>query len=368
MDRKIERYETVVIGGGQSGLASGYHLAKAGRSFIILDAYPRIGEAWRRRWDSLRLFTPSELNALPGLKFPGDGWYFPTKDDMAAFLERYAAMFALPVRTGVRVTRLAREGGRFVVETADATYEADSVVVATGADHTPRVPAFASELDPGIAQLHSFEYRNPAMLRPGGVLVVGAGNSGAEIALDVAPTHQTWLAGRYRKVPMDPADSRIMFKLTKPIMLHVLTIDTPIGRRVLRAVRGRGAPVIRVRRTSLQAAGVALVPRMEGVREGRPVLADGTMPDVTNVIWCTGFQPGLDWIDLPIHDGRGEAHETRGVSTDVPGLYFVGRPFQYSWTSAVVHGVDRDAKYVVDQIVKGRAIRAREVVARPAQA
>ncbi|HEY3218139.1 MAG TPA: NAD(P)-binding domain-containing protein [Candidatus Limnocylindria bacterium] len=359
MDAKIERYDTVVIGGGQAGLAAGYHLTKAGRPYVIVDAQPRIGESWRRRWDSLRLFTPADISALPGSRFPGDRWRFPTKDDMAAYLERYAATFGLPVRNGVHVTRLSRAGDRFVIETADKRYEAEHVIVATGADRAPNVPDFATQLDPEIAQLHSSGYRSPTTLRPGGVLIVGAGNSGAEIALDIATTHPTWLAGRYRKVPTDPASSRLLFTLMKPFVLHVLTMDTPIGRRILRAVRAQGgAPVVRVTRKALESAGVALMPRMQGVRDGRPLLADGTVPDVTNVIWCTGFAPGLEWIDLPIHDERGEARATRGVSTDVPGLYFVGRPFQYSWTSAVVHGVGRDAKYVVDQIAKGSAPHA----------
>lgn len=368
--KNTERYDTVVIGGGQAGLATGYHLTRARRSFLILESNARVGDNWRKRWDSLRLFTPAEIDGLPGFPFPARRWTFPTKDQMADFLERYAEAYSMPVRTGVPVTRLARKGDRFSVETGDVTYEADNVVVATGASRVGRIPDFALDLDPRITQLHSSEYKNAAMLRPGGVLVVGAANSGSEIALDVARTHQTWLAGRYQRAPGGPSRSPIMNLIAMPIILHVLTIDTPIGRRVLAAMhKGSGAaPVERVSRKMLAEANVTLVPRVERVSDGRPVLADGSMPDVENVIWCTGFAAGLEWIDIPIHDERGEARQTRGVAAEVPGLYFVGRPFQYSLTSEALNAVGRDAGYVVDQIGKRAPLRAHDIVARPAQA
>jgi putative flavoprotein involved in K+ transport len=191
-----ERIETIVIGGGQSGLAAGYHLTRQARPFMILDANERIGDSWRKRWDSLRVFTPARLDGLPGMPFPAPASSFPTKDEVADYLAAYAARFDLPVRTGVRVDRLSRFGDRFVVTSGDRRFEADNVVVAPGAYHNPRVPVFAPELDPAIVQLHSSEYRNPSQLQGGGVLVVGAGNSGAEIALEVSRGHRTWLSGR----------------------------------------------------------------------------------------------------------------------------------------------------------------------------
>src|SRR5213593_4306373 len=193
MDR---HFETIVIGGGQAGLAVGYHLARRGRPFVILDGNERVGDAWRTRWDSLRLFTPARYDGLPGWRFPGPGWSFPTKDEMADYLEAYAARFELPVRTGSRVERLSRQGDRYVIATADRRFEADHVVVASGAHQSPKVPAFAAELADGVVQLHSSEYRHPSQLREGGVLVVGAGNSGAEIAFELSRTHPTWLSGR----------------------------------------------------------------------------------------------------------------------------------------------------------------------------
>jgi len=189
-----EEFETVVIGGGQAGLAVGYYLKKHGRSFVILDANDRIGGSWRTRtWNSLRLFTPARYDGLPGWGYPGPGWSYPTARELADYLEAYALRFELPVRSATAVKGLAKEGERYVVDCGERRFVADNVVVATGFYGMPSVPDFASELDPRIVQMHSSEYRDPSQLRPGGVLLVGAGNSGADIGMEVSATHQTWL-------------------------------------------------------------------------------------------------------------------------------------------------------------------------------
>src|SRR5215211_3989371 len=204
-----EHFETVIIGGGQAGLSVGYHLARRGRRFVILDANQRIGDPWRKRWDSLRLFTPARYDGLPGWPFPAPAWSFPTKDEVADYLQAYAARFDLPVRTGVRVDRLSREGDRYLVAAGKNRLEAVHVVVAAGAYQRPRIPTFAAELDPGILQLHSSRYRDPSQLREGDVLVAGAANSGAEIALEVSRDHRTWLSGRHPgREPYRPGSSR----------------------------------------------------------------------------------------------------------------------------------------------------------------
>ena len=230
-----ERFEVVVVGGGQAGLSVGYHLARRGLRFVILDAHARIGDAWRTRWDSLRLFTPARFDGLAGMPFPAPAHAFPTKDAMADYLEAYAARFALPVRTGVAVDRLSRSGGRFVLAAGARRFEAEQVVVAMSDWQRPRLPPFAPELDPGIVQLHSSAYRNPAQLRAGGVLVVGAGNSGAEIALDVAPAHRTWLSGRatgHLPFRIDGPVARLLLRpLFRGVFHRLLTVDTPVGRR-----------------------------------------------------------------------------------------------------------------------------------------
>ncbi len=348
------RVETVVIGGGQAGLSVGYHLAQQGIPFVILDAHSRVGDAWRTRWDSLRLFTPARYDGLPGLRFPAKGDEFPSKDQMADFLERYAAHFNLPVRTGMKVDKLSRKDGRFVVNAGVASFEAENVVVAMGSHQKPRVPAFARELDQKIVQLHSLDYRNPSQLKDGGVLIVGVGNSGADIALEVARTHRTWLAGKESgHVPFRIetfAGRFILIRIVRFIGHHVLTVATPIGRRLRPKLRFAAAPLIRVKPEDLVAAGIERVSRVSGVKDGRPVLDDGKVLDVANVIWCTGFTNGFSWIDLPIFGADGEPIYDRGIVPTLPGLYFVGLNFLYAMTSDTVSGVGRDAKRAVDAI------------------
>jgi putative flavoprotein involved in K+ transport len=348
------RVETVVIGGGQAGLSVGYHLAQQGIPFVILDAHSRIGDAWRTRWDSLRLFTPARYDGLPGMRFPAKGYEFPSKDQMADFLERYAAQFNLPVRTGMNVDRLSRKDGRFVVSAGGASFEAENVVVAMGSHQKPRVPAFARELDPKIVQLHSLDYRSPSQLKDGGVLIVGVGNSGADIALEVARTHRTWLAGKESgHVPFRIetfAGRFILIRIVRFIGHHVLTLNTPIGRRLRPKLRFQAAPLIRVKPQDLLAAGIERVSRVTGTKDGRPLIDDGRLLDVGNVIWCTGFTHGFSWIDLPIFGADGEPVYDRGMVPTIPGLYFVGLNFLYAMTSDTVTGVGRDAKRAVDAI------------------
>lgn len=351
-----EHFDAIMIGGGQAGLATGYYLKRQGRDFIILDTNARVGDAWRKRWDSLRLFTPARYNGLPGMPFPAPAHSLPSKDEMADYLEAYAARFSLPVRAGVTVNRLSKQGDRFVVEAGNLRFEADNVVVATGAYHTPRIPVFASELDPAIVQMHSSQYRRPSQLRDGGVLVVGAANSGAEIALEVSGAHQTWLSGRHPgNEPTRPgsAADRLMTPLIWFVFSHVLTVNTPMGRKVATQLRSHGIPLARVRPDDLLAAGVERIhARTVGVRDRLPVLADGRILDVANVIWCTGFSPRFEWIDLPIAGHDGEPLHERGIVASHPGLYFVGLFFQSAVISSLVGGVGRDAEHVVKVIAR----------------
>ena len=347
-------YDTIVIGGGQAGLATGYYLKQQGRQFIILDANERIGDSWRKRWDSLRLFTPARFDGLPGMRFPAPGHVFPTKDEMADYLEAYALRFELPVRTSITVDCLSRRDGRFMITAGDRLFEADNVVLAMSSWQKPRVPLFAGELDPNIVQLHSSEYQNASQLRDGGVLIVGAGNSGAEIALESARGHPVWLSGRDTgHVPfrIDSAAARfIVIPILFRFIFHrVLTRDTPIGRRTPHKVLSQGMPLVRTKPKDLSAAGIQRVPRVVGARGGRPLLEDGRVLDVANIIWCTGFHPGFSWIDLPVFGEQEPLHE-RGVVISEPGLYFVGLNFLFAASSSMIHGVGRDAQYVAQAI------------------
>jgi putative flavoprotein involved in K+ transport len=358
----VERFDTIVVGGGQAGLSIGYYLKRQGRPFVILDANDRIGGSWRTRaWSSLRLFTPARYDGLPGWPFPAAGWSFPTARETADYLEAYAARFNLPVRTGIRVDSLTREGDRYVVLCGEHRFEADHVVVATGFYGTPVVPDFASELDPRITQMHSSAYRDPSQLQPGDVLLVGAGNSGADIGMEVSRTHQTWLSGREKgqiPVRIESRKARLGYPVLWFVASHILTLKTPIGRKVRSHVLSDGAPLIRVKSEDLLAAGVERVPKTVGVRDGLPVLEDSRVLDVANVIWCTGFRQDFSWIDAPVFDEASEPMHERGVASE-PGLYFLGLDFLYSFISENVGGVRRDARHVARHIAQRAAARSR---------
>lgn len=353
-----ESVETVVLGGGQAGLATGYHLKQLGLDHVILDENERVGAAWRNRWDSLRLFTPARYSALPGLPFPGSRTSYPTKDQTADYLEAYAAHFELPVRLGVQFKGVRKAGDRFEVVCGTESLLAENVVVASGPYRRPRIPEFAADLDGGIVQLHSSQYRRPSQLKEGGVLVVGAANSGAEIALEASRDHQVWLSGRDPGQEPAAAGTRA-HRFLAPVMWfaasHVLSVKTPIGRKMRDAFLypPRGIPLGRVRKKDFIAAGIERVPRTVGVKDGQPLLEDGRALEVANVIWCTGFDADFSWVELPIFGEYGWPAHKRGVVESEPGLYFMGLLFQYSLSSALIGGVGRDARYIARHI-KGR--------------
>src|SRR5215218_9883052 len=352
-----ERLGTVVVGAGQTGLATAYFLSRAGVPCVVLDQHQRVGDQWRRRYDSLLLNSPAQYDGLPGLPFPAPRGSYPPGAEMGDHLERYVERMGLTVRSGVTVRSVDQQAdGAWLVTTSAGAILADDVVVAAGAETLPQVPDFAAELDPGIRQLHSSGYCNPGQLLPGPVLVVGAGQTGADIALEVTRAgHETWLSGRVvTEVPI-PFGSRRM-RVGLPVLWfaanHVLSVRTPIGRRMQPAIRHGGvAPLLRVRRADLAEAGVHLVEaRTAGVDDGRPVLDDGTVLDVANVVWCTGFRQdfGLVRPDVTGEDGypRGDA----GIVEDLPGLYYVGLIFQTAFASMLVGGAGRDAKRIAAHI------------------
>lgn len=347
--------ETVIIGAGQAGLATGYQLQQRGHPFVILDAGTRVGDQWRRQWDSLTLYSPAKNDSLPGLPFPAPRWSFPGKDQVADYLETYAQTFELPIRFGVRVEGLDADGEGYLVTTDRGRYTCRNVVVCTGTfGRTPYVPDLAGELDPSILQLHSSQYRRPGQLREGPVLVVGASHSGTDVAYEAATTRPTILAGRDCGQIPPRLESRVMHVLFPVLMFawrHVLNRSTPIGRKEMDAIRHHGGPMLRVKRSDLADRGVERVTsRVEDVRDGLPVV-DGTPREVANVVWATGFRQTFDWINLPILGEDGWPREFRGVVEDAPGLYFCGLCFQYSFTSMLIAGAGRDSAYVADHLL-----------------
>jgi putative flavoprotein involved in K+ transport len=348
----IEQTETVIVGGGQAGLALGYHLAQRGQSFVILDENERTGDSWRKRWDSLRLFTPAYLSGLPGLEFPGQQSRCPTKDEMADYLEAYATRFDLPVRRGSRVNSVTKNAGRFTVSAGDHRFEANNVALATGGYQTASVPDFAAQLNADVLHFHSSEYLRPSQLRGGDVLVVGAANSGAEIALEVSATHRTWLSGRHPGNEPARAGSRVDRLVTPPFWFfisRVASVTNPIGRRMRAQLIKMTLPLGRVRPKDLDAAGVVRLPRMIAVQDGVPVMADGRIVKPSNVVWCTGYRPVFDWVHLEAFDQEGQPIHDRGVAAE-PGLYFIGLFFLASAASSLVGGVGRDAEYIARHI------------------
>ncbi|MEW6241368.1 MAG: NAD(P)/FAD-dependent oxidoreductase [Chloroflexota bacterium] len=350
-----EAFDTIVIGGGQAGLAAGYFLMQQGANFIILDEHPRTGDSWRKRWDDLKLFTPGKFNGLPGLPFPKPADHFPDKDEVADYLEGYALRFNLPIRRGVKVSSLTRDNQAFRIDTGKAVLSARNVIIASGPFQTPFIPAFSNELDPSIHHFHSSEYRNPQQVQSQSVLVVGAGNSGAEIALELVKAgKRVWLAGR--DVGRIPANGPLgQFLGGYPIwwfMSHVLTVNTPIGRKVRSGEFHHGTPLGRATRREIIAAGVELTQRVSGIHDGKPQLEDGRILPVEGVVWATGFRPDYRWIDLPVFDEQGYPRHSQGVVPDAPGLYFIGLFFQRALNSSLLGGVGADVAYIASQVAR----------------
>lgn len=349
---RVERFETVVIGAGQAGLAVGHHLAARDVDFLILSDEPRLGDNWRRRWDSLRLFTPARRSGLPGMPFPAPPGHLADKDEVADYLERYAQRFELPVRLNARVRSLGWNGECYVLRVGDdgSLLEADNVVVATGAFQQPRIPAVQARLAPGIHQLHSSEYRSPFDLPDGPVLVVGAGNSGAQIALELARFRKVWLAGRDTGHMPRRLLGRDVFDWIWPVMRWA-TVDTRLGRRMRTSIRSSGDALIGIPERALVQAGVVRVGRLEEERGGLPACG-GAVLEPRVIVWCTGFGPEYRWIDLPVFGDDGFPQHDRGVMADAPGLFFLGLRFQHRLNSSLIGGVGEDAAFVAEQVAR----------------
>lgn len=295
------------------------------------------------------------MNGLPGMAFPATGNDFVTKDQVADFLEHYANTMRLPIRCGTRVNRLSRTSGDFAVETKDAALRARSVIVAMADYQKPKIPDFATGLNGGIVQVHSSQYKNRSQLQAGPVLVVGLGNSGADIALDIATAHTTIVAGNESGAIPFSLESwlgrHIGTRLVRFGAVRVLNTSTPIGRRARPKMLNKAAPLVRVRPKDLAQAGVERVGRIAAIDNGKPVTEDGTIVNVANVIWCTGYRPGFEWIDLPVFDGDGKPEHQRGVVPSQPGLYFLGLYFLHALWSETLTGVQPDAAYVTNHLI-----------------
>jgi putative flavoprotein involved in K+ transport len=355
-----ELLDVIVVGGSQAGLAIAWHLAREGLRFVVLEAAPEIGHTWRSRWDSLTLFTPTQHDALPGMPFPGPPDTYPTKDPVADYLKAYAAAFNLPVRLKARVTDLIRTAEGFEIRTGDGIFRGRQVVVATGPFQVPFTPPAAQRLDGPVTQLHSAGYRNPQALPSGPVLVVGGGNSGFQIAEELAATRPVDLsiATRAPVLPQHLGGRDLFWWLTRLGLMRV-TAGSRLGRRM----SGREF-IIGSSRRRLKEAGVRFRPAVTGV-DGRTIrFADGTSLDVEVVIWATGYRPDYSWIRIPGVTRDGQVAHRRGV-TDVPGLYFLGLSWQHTRGSALLGFVHEDAAYLAG-LITSHARAATAAASRPA--
>jgi putative flavoprotein involved in K+ transport len=347
----VSAVEVAVIGGGQAGLAMGFHLRRLGLRFEILDAGPSVGHVWRSRWDSLRLFTPARYSGLPGLPFPAEPDTYPTKDQVADYLQSYADRFGLPIRLNTRVSALRRHAGAFQLATGEHEMRAAAVVVATGPFQTPAIPSASARLGPRVTQLHSSQYRNPGQLPGGSVLVVGGGNSGFQIAAELAASRAVDLSIGTRNVTVP---QRLLGRDIFWWQTVTGLIDASAGSRRGRWMRRGEGTVIGLSTRDLRRAGVGIRPRLTRADGALVGFEDGSTVPVSTVVWATGFRQHHAWIEVPeVMDDNGCLRHRRGI-TPVPGLSVLGLSWQHTTGSALLGFVQHDAAYLAEHLATRR--------------
>jgi putative flavoprotein involved in K+ transport len=354
-ESNLNKYDSIVIGSGQAGLAAGYFLKKAEQKFLILTKDKRIGDNWRQRWDSLRLFTPAFYNELPGMKFPSkDPDYLPDKNEAADFLENYRQKFNLPICYATEATKIEGQAHSFSIKTNKDSYFSKNVIVATGSFQNPYIPSFAKDFPSSIFQIHSSGYKNPGQLKDSNTLVVGAGSSGLQISTEIAEEKnhkgKVWLSGPDTGTFPRHILGIDIYHFFKPTVFRIPTKSLP--GKIIKAVSYRhGDLALRPTYKKMIRAGVVRVGRTIGVKNGKPLLSNESTLDVNNIIWCTGFRNNFDWIRFDIFDSNGIPFNRRGVVEKMPGLYFLGLHYLYTISSSLLGGVGRDARYLVNYLI-----------------
>lgn len=340
--------DVLVIGGGQAGLAMGHELGSQERNFRIVDAGAHIGDVWRHRWDSLRLFTPAQYDSLPGLEFPAAADSYPSKDDVASYLESYVLKFGLPLQLDTKVTSLAAIDGGYIAKANGREFEARQVVIATGPFQVPFVPPIASSLDAKVPQMHSIDYRNPGSLPAGRVLVVGAANTGCQISRELSATHTVELSAgkRLPTIPQRPLGRDVWWWGSGLGLTTKVTVDSRVGRRL----SGRDQVIGDGPRRLAKKHGVQMRTSVTNASGRTITFADGESSSPDAVVWATGFRVDHSWIDVPgVKDETGRILQQRGV-TPSRGLYVLGLQWQHTRASALLGWVGNDAAFLAERI------------------
>jgi putative flavoprotein involved in K+ transport len=341
--------DVLVIGAGQAGLSMGYYLSRSNLRYLIIGAEQRIGDPWRQRYDSLILFTPRSYSALPGMSFPGSPDDFPDKNETADYLESYAKSFQLSVQLNTRMMRLEQRGNLYYADTSQGMLAAKQVIIATGPFQKPYIPEYSSLLNSDIRQLHSSSYRKPQELPDGDILIVGAGNSGAQIAVELAHTQrQVMIASGHKLMylPMRVA-GRSIFHWFDQLGILNAGRDSFIGRRL----RQRPDPIFGLElKQAISQNRVRLMPRVSGADGKTVAFDDGRTSAPAAIIWSTGFTFDYSWISVPgVLDPAGKPIQEKGISP-ARGLYYLGLPWQQRRGSALLGGVGRDAEHIYQYV------------------
>lgn len=342
---KTQTLDLVIVGGGQAGLAAAYYASRRNLRYIVLEAGNSVGQSWENRYDSLKLFTPRKYSNLPGLLLSNDPEGYPTKDEVATYLRSYAEHFDLKVDANQPVTRLSKGDGFFLIETPINHYKSRAVIIATGPFQAPRLPAWDTKL--AIPNMHSATYRNPGQIPHGKVLVVGGGNSGAQIAEELAATHEVVLAARDKLmfIPTHIVGKSLFWWLDK---LHLL--NAPAESLRAKLILNHGEPIIGTKLPALiKQERVRIKPEATGGSGSSVTFADGSTEQFASVIWSTGYTTDYSWLHIPeAMDNNKYPLHVHGQAVRVDGLYFVGLNWLRSRSSALLGGVGADAKFIFE--------------------
>ncbi|PEK41185.1 oxidoreductase [Bacillus toyonensis] len=342
--------DAIIVGAGQAGLTMGYYLKQEGYNFLLLESGNRIGDSWRNRYDSLQLFTPREYSSLPGMILKGEKNEFPHKDEITMYLEEYAQYFQLPVQLQTEVLKIKKEKDIFELHTSKEILQSKKVIIASGGFQQPFIPLFSQHLSSHIFQAHSSQYKSPSQIPKGRVLVVGGGNSGMQIAVELAKTHEVTMSISHPLtfLPLHLFRKNIFNWLEKLGLLYA-EVNTKRGKWFQK----RKDPIFGFEGKKLIRSGaIKLQEKVVSVSSNNIMFQNGDTYSAESIIWSTGFAQDYKWIEIEkAVNEKGFPNHIKGISP-VKGLYYIGLPWQSQRGSALICGVGKDAAYVLSEIKK----------------